>query len=46
MSLEINLAETLTSLATDYARLRYGLATADPLQSRRFHHSIKNFRPR
>ncbi len=41
-----DLAETLTALATDYARLRYGPATADPLQSRRFHHSIKNFRPR
>ena len=41
-----DLAETLTALATDYARLRYGPASADPLQSRRFHHSIKNFRPR
>lgn len=41
-----DLASTVRRIASDYARLRYGPADADPTLGRRFHQSIKNFQPR
>lgn len=41
-----DLADAARAIAADYARLRYGPADADPALGRRFHQSIKNFRPR
>lgn len=41
-----DLAITVRSIASDYARLRYGPADADPAIDRRFHQSIKHFQPR
>jgi transglutaminase-like putative cysteine protease len=41
-----DLSPAVTAIATDYAGLRYGPAGNDTVASRRFHQSIKNFRPR
>lgn len=41
-----DLADAVRRIASDYARLRYGPADADPALGQRFHQSIKNFRPR
>ena len=41
-----DLASSARRIASDYARLRYGPADADPALGRRFHQSIKNFQPR
>lgn len=41
-----DLADTVRRIASEYARLRYGPADADPARGRRFHQSIKNFHPR
>ena len=41
-----DLADALSGIADDYAQLRYGPANADPARQRRFHQSIRSFRPR
>ncbi|WP_374244735.1 DUF3488 and DUF4129 domain-containing transglutaminase family protein [Zoogloea sp.] len=40
------LADRVSAIATDYARLRYGSGPADPERLKRFHHATKSFRPR
>jgi len=40
------LGPAVLAIATDYAVLRYGPAGTDTVASRRFHQTIKNFRPR
>ena len=41
-----DLADALTAIATDYARLRYGASGPDPARLRRFHQSTRTFHPR
>ncbi len=40
------LADRVSAIATDYARLRYGSGPADPERLKRFHHATKSFHPR